>query len=250
MGIVSSHTTYDPDGVTEDMPRGPEPRTTRSHLICLSRAHNKFTVAFYQEMAKDGKRPNNIMISPLCIGVGFGMAYIGARRHTLDELYKAFHIDEVQEYHLLPAYAAMHWDLLRSAMPKGCDMEIAIRLFASMDVQMVPLYEETCVNYEIFKVKNLDFANRPDLAKREICKWVEERTQGRIKDVIPGMGVVDRDTKLFLMCAIYLHVQWYHPFDPKKTVKMAFYLPMKETLEVLMMNQQQTFKVSMFKPVY
>ncbi len=51
----------------------------------------------------------------------------GAKGSTQEELYKAFHLEEVQEYHLLPAYAAMHWDMLRSAMPKGCILEFAIR---------------------------------------------------------------------------------------------------------------------------
>ena len=84
MGIAPSSQSDDPDGIADECdaaPRGPAPRTTRSHLICLSRAHNKFAIAIYQEMAKDGKRPNNIMISPLCLAVGFGMCYIG-KQHT------------------------------------------------------------------------------------------------------------------------------------------------------------------------
>ena len=244
MGTVSSQELTDPDGVTveNDLPRSPAARTTRTHLICLSRAHNKFAITTYQELAKDGKKPNNILISPLCLGLGFGMIYLGAEGHTKDELYNAFHLDEVQEYHLLSAYAAVDWDILRSAMPKGCILEVAIRLFAHLDYKMCSTYEHLCINYEISRLKPLDFYGRPDLARREINKWVEDRTQGRIKDVLP-LGIIDRDTRLFLISAVHLKVHWYHPFDVKNTRKMAFYLTMKETLEVQMMNQQNSFRI-------
>ena len=230
----------DADGLDGE-PRGPPTRTTRTHLICLSRAHNKFAINLYQEFAKDGKRPGNLMYSPLSIALGLGMTYLGADGSSLDELHKALHLHEVQEYHLLPAFAAMHWDMVRSSMPKGCVIEAAICLFAQTGHRVTHLYGEICDNYEIRRLRQVNFNQRPDLARNEINKWVEDKTQGRVKDALP-LGIIDRDTRLFLICAIFIKVQWYHQFDVKKTKKGQFFLQMKETLEVNMMNQQNTFR--------
>ena len=110
-----------------DQPRAA--RTTRTHLLCLSRAHNKFSIQLYQEFAKDGKRPGNFVISPISVTIGLGMLHLGAKGASLDELHKSLHLQEIQEGQLLPAFAAMHWDLTRSVQPKGCIFEMAIRLF-------------------------------------------------------------------------------------------------------------------------
>ncbi len=220
----------------------PANKTTRTHLLSLSRATNKFAISLFQEFAKDGKKPGNVLFSPVGVALGIGMAYIGAEKNTHDEIYKAFYLHEVQPFHLLPAYAALHWDVLRSAMPKGCVMEAAIRMFAQMEHKMTNEYEEILTNYEISRIRHVDFFDRVDLARKEINKWVEDRTHGKIKDVLP-LGYIDRDTKLFLISAMYLKAQWYHQFDSKKTLKMAFHLPMKETIEVAMMNQQNNFRI-------
>ena len=89
--------------------------------------------------------------------------------------------------------------------------------------------------------RNVDFANRHDRARKEICEWAEQKTHGKIKQVIP-MGVVDRDTNIFLLVAVYIKVQWQYPFQPSSTNKMPFFLPMKETPNVYMMYQQGTFR--------
>ena len=230
------------DGVEEEPPRTPASRTTRSHLICLARAHNKFAVMLQAEFSKDGKRPNNVLFSPLCIGLGIGMAYIGAENRTKEEIYRSFYLGEVQDTHLLAAYAALHWDVLRSAMPRGYHLEAAIRLFAQTEYKMTNEYEEILINYEISRIRHVDFLGRVDLARLEINKWVEDHTHGKIQEVLP-LGYVDKDTKLFLVVALYFKPQWYHPFDTKQTYKLAFHLPMKETIEVVMMNQQNTFRV-------
>ena len=53
--------------------------------------------------------------------------------------------------------------------------------------------------------------NRSRLA-RSINSWVEERTEARIKDLIPP-GVLDDRTRLVLTNAIYFKGDWTKPFD-------------------------------------
>jgi len=70
-------------------------RTTRTHLLCLSRAHNKFAIQLYQEFAKDGKRPGNFVICPISVSLGLGMLHLGSRGASSEELHKVLYLQEV-----------------------------------------------------------------------------------------------------------------------------------------------------------
>lgn len=229
-------------GTAGDQPR--VSRTTRTHLLCLSRAHNKFSIQLYQEFAKDGKRPGNFVICPVSVSIGLGMLHLGAHGPSQDELHKALHLHEVQEQQLLPAFAAMHWDLTRSVQPKGCVLEVAIRLFAQAGHFMTQRYERICNKYEIARLKNADFRNRPDLARKEINQWTEERTHGRIKDAVP-MGIIDRDTSVLMLCATYAKLQFLHPFDKRKTNNTPFYST--DSPQVQMMYQRHVFRLAHYQ---
>ena len=217
-------------------------QTTRSHLLSLSKAHNKFALQFYQEAAKDGKKSGNLAYAPLGVSVGLGILYMGSKRVTLQELQETLAVKEVEQSHLLPAFAAMHWDVVRSTVPKGCDFEAAIRLFAPNDCTTLPAYEDLCQNFEISRLKRVDFKNRPDLARKDINQWADDRTRGKIKDVIPPMGIVDRDICILLLSAMYLKMQFLRPFDKKDTENQPFHLILKETLSVPTMHQQNLFQ--------
>lgn len=91
-------------------------------------------------------------------------------------------------------------------------------------------------------MRNADFRNRPDLARKEINQWTEERTHGRIRDVIP-MGIVDRDTSVLLLCAVYARLQFLRPFDKRKTTACPFYLT-AEAPQVPMMYQRCRLRTS------
>ncbi|KAK2152332.1 hypothetical protein LSH36_331g01013 [Paralvinella palmiformis] len=232
------------EGDTADGSGDGEPRpaqTTRSHLLCLSRAHNKFCLQLFQEYCKDGKRTGNFVLAPLGISIGLGLLHLGAKGTTQEEIAKALHLHEVAADQLLPAFAAIHYDTIKSHYPKGCVFGIALGLFAQSPIYLTPHYEDMCLHYQITRLKQADFRNRPDKARVEINQWAEERTNGRIKDVIP-MGIIDRDTKILGLSGLYMKSLWLHPFDPRKTTDQPFQLPMKETLSVRMMCQQRLLR--------
>ena len=213
-------------------------RTTRSNLIYLNRAHNKFSILLYQEFAKDGKKPGNQLVGSLGLSLGLGLLCVGVQGKTRDEMLKVLQMSELMDHELLVGLAAMHWDAFRSASPKGCTVEMAVRLFAPVECSMTHDYEEICNQYHLTTLKNVDFVKRYDLARAEINDWAAKATHGLLQDVVPPMGIVDRDTKLFLLCVTYIKVRWKHAFESRKTTHMPFYLQMKEVLQVQMMYQQ------------
>ncbi|KAK2166067.1 hypothetical protein NP493_1341g00000 [Ridgeia piscesae] len=219
------------------------PHTTRSHLLRLSRAVNQYAMAQYQEFIRDGKRTGNVVFAPISLSVGLGMLYLGSKGATRDDICKVLCLHEMSERHLLAAYAALHWDVVRSATSRGCIYESAIRVFCPLYVKATPDYLNTLDSCEVTPLGAVDFQTRPDLARKEINRWTAEKSHRRILDVLPT-GVIGRDTRLLLVAASYIKVRWRYAFDPKKTLTASFYLNHKETPKVLMMNQQQHYNCS------
>ena len=57
--------------------------------------------------------------------------------------------------------------------------------------------------------KDFFFSKNQESAK-EINKWVEEQTHNKIKDLIPA-SILDKDTMLVLVSALYFKASWYEP---------------------------------------
>jgi serpin B len=83
----------------------------------------------------------------------------------------------------------------------------------------------------------VDFQNAPESARRQINEWVSDKTNKRIKDIIPP-GVLDPSTRLALANAIYFKATWEYEFDPNETSDEPFHLLDGETVSVPMMGME------------
>ena len=69
----------------------------------------------------------------------------------------------------------------------------------------------------------VDFADDTEGARRRINRWVEDRTEQRIRDLVPD-GALDRTTRLVLTNAIYFKGEWAEPFSGTGTRDADFHL--------------------------
>ena len=67
-----------------------------------------------------------------------------------------------------------------------------------------------------------DAAHGPDAARAHINGWVEERTEKRIKDLLPATSI-NGETRLVLVNAIYYLADWEEPFDKTWTKDEPFH---------------------------
>ena len=77
-------------------------------------------------------------------------------------------------------------------------------------------------------------------ARQAINRWTEERTAGKIKELIKP-NVLTALTRLVLTNAVYFKGQWASRFDPGETRPMVFRLPGGTKAEVPMMRQRAKF---------
>ena len=84
------------------------------------------------------------------------------------------------------------------------------------------------------EMRLLDFA-QAEAASREINRWVEQQTNGKIKDLIPP-GSLDALTRLVLTNAVYFKGDWVQPFDKQNTREEDFAVSARAKVKTPLMH--------------
>jgi serpin B len=206
-------------------------------MQALVAGNTAFACDLYKQLRSE---PNNLFISPLSISMALGMCWAGAAGSTETQMREALHLSlSQQRYH--PAANALDLALeSRGSNSESASMPFALTnvnaLWAALDFTFRANYLDVLARNYGAGVQRLDFASRPDESRITINSWVEERTNDRIKDLLP-QGSIKPFTALVLTNAIYFRAQWASPFDSTNTHSLSFSLPGHEQIAVPTMQQ-------------
>ena len=196
-------------------------------------ANGDFALDLYGQLAKehDGK---NLFFSPYSMASALAMTAEGARGGTAAEMGKVLRFPEAarrlgDDAQLLPwntglihtGMAALN-DRFQSQADTPAEINVANALFGEQTFPFSPDYVATIGKfYGTGAVVPVDFKNLAEAARLQINAWAEEKTRGRIKDLIPP-GKVNALTRLVLLNAIYFKGDWAVQFHPKATEQADF----------------------------
>jgi serpin B len=195
---------------------------------------NAFTFDMYRELSADG---GNVFFSPYSVEVALAMAYEGANGSTREGMERVLH---------LPGDDEARWTgfryLILSLNPSNGPyvLSTANALWVQKGYPVNERYLWIIREFYLGDVRNVDFVRNPDGAAEEINSWAEERTRGRIKDLIQK-GVLNEYTRLVITNAIYFRANWSSRFDPGDTANESFTLTSGEKVIAPMMHQRGTF---------
>jgi serpin B len=194
----------------------------------LVNASNRFALEMYVELADPS---DNLFFSPYSIFTALGMTYEGARNKTADEIRAVFHF---------PADDQTRWTLFKALVGKlnandtGCQLSTGNAMWIQKDFEILAGYVNTVKTYYNAEAENLDYRHAAEAARQRINGWVENQTNGKIKDLIP-QGVLNSDTVLVLTNAIYFKGAWLREFNQSLTKKMDFHPQATTTVKADMM---------------
>lgn len=191
-------------------------------------ANNQFALELYTELSKNGKE--NIFYSPYSIFAALGMTYEGAKGETKDEIKSVFHFPE--DSTLRPNFAKIYNDINKNE--EDYELRTGNALWVQKDYPFLEDYINIVVKYYGGKVSNLDFVKETEKSRQTINNFIEEQTNGKIKDLIPK-GVLDYLTRLVLTNAIYFKGTWQWEFNPKNTEEVDFKIRSTDIVKVPMM---------------
>jgi len=202
-----------------------------------------FAFALYSRLKDD---PNvtapkgNLFFSPYSISTALAMTYGGARGETQKQMATTLHFT-LPEQNLYPALGSLQKQLVQKDKSCGYQLLLANALWGQKGEPFLKEFLDLTECYYEAGLSQLDFVNETEQSRLTINSWVEEKTNNKIKDLIPPGGV-DKQTALVLTNAIYFKGEWKTKFSWWKTRKADFAVSAKDKVKVPMMYLKEDFK--------
>jgi len=201
----------------------------------LVEADNSFGFKLFKELNAE-MADSNVFISPLSISMALGMTYNGAAGSTEEAMRTTLEFGDLSMDEINESYKS----LIELLMGIDSDVEfnIANSIWYKYDRDFKQDFFERCDEYFDARVSGLDFSQN-EAVKDTINNWVEENTNGKIKDIldyVPPLAV------MYLVNAIYFNGAWTYQFNEEDTEDEPFYLPGGGTKECKMMEVKSLFK--------
>ncbi|MCK8519615.1 serpin family protein [Methanoculleus sp. 7T] len=211
----------------------PASTTLPTGTINVTPGNSWFAFDLYRCLATDPVHAGeNIFFSPYSISSALAITREGARGTTADEIESVLHLPE-NETIRRAGFAGLDAWLNRGN--GNYTLHTANALWAEETYPFLPDYIDVAARWYGANVTNLDFKNKPEGSRETINQWVEERTEDRIRDLLPD-GSVNPLTRLVITNAIYFKGTWAEQFDPDRTTDEGFRVAPDETVTVPMMH--------------
>jgi len=211
------------------------PAQISNETRAIVRGLNDFGLSLY---AKLSTAPGDLTISPASISTAFGLAYAGARGDTAKEIASVLHYPTGGgDFH--KAFGALLGMMQLDANGRTIAVNNAIWLQTGLKVNgdYLALIER---NYGA-GLRRVDYIADPDTARLSINRWVEEKTNDRILDLLGTNDVTDK-TRSVLVNTIYFKSDWDSPFHKQETKEGDFRLASGRKATLQLMKQRQSFR--------
>ncbi|XP_077077722.1 leukocyte elastase inhibitor-like isoform X2 [Siphateles boraxobius] len=212
----------------------------------LTAANTQFSLDLFKKIS-EGNASGNVFFSPVSISSALAMVSLGARGNTAAQMIKVLGFnnepptpaelkkcpEEKPEDQIHSSFNKFMSELNKPGVPYV--LSLANRLYGEQSYQFVEKFLNDAKSYYEAGLEKVDFKNESEAARVNINKWVEEKTQERIKDLVP-QGAIDGMTKLVLVNAIYFKGNWEEKFPKEATRDGQFKLNKNKTKPVKMME--------------
>ena len=207
-----------------------------------------FATVLHRRLASE---PGNLFHSPFSISTALAMTGAGARGETARQMSEVLRLDlsgdathaavgallaDLNGRTLAPR---VHDDPVRGDKP--FELAIANALWGQEGYPFEASFVELGRARYGAALLLLDFLGAPEESRRRINRWVEERTNDRIRDLIRA-GDLTPDARLVLTNAIYFKSVWREPFQKEATRDQPFHTAAGEVAEVPTMRRTDSLE--------
>lgn len=238
-GEAGAAASKDPQPLTDPDPDEPPVTEVAAGL-------RRFTGALFA--VAGGDPGENVVFSPLSIGVAFGMARAGAGGQTAAEIDEVFAFPDAVH----AAFAELREEIVTGENPpepvdpdeereageepRPAVVRVANAQFVDAAISLRPAYEDLLADRYRSAAHPIDFADTA-AAKRRMDDWAAEQTAERIEELF---AEVDPAWLLVLANAVYLRADWEYPFAGSgPTEDEPFTRADGTEVEVAMMQQRE-----------
>jgi len=206
-------------------------------LAAVVHASNRFALDFYRDLSAH-EAGQNIFVSPYSVSTALAMACEGSRKETRSQMAAVLHLD-LPDAKRRAGYSA----LLAGTNPgegKTYKLEVANALWGQKDFHFEPAFTSALKDSYGGGFNLVDFAGSSEASRGTINAWVEQKTAGKIRDLIHPSDLTPL-TRLVLTNAIYFKSAWASPFKKQSTQTADFHVTASKAVPVPMMALSERF---------
>jgi len=201
----------------------------------VAAGNNQFATDLYARL-RAGQQ-GNLFFSPFSISTALAMTDAGAKGETEQQMSSVLHFT-LPQAQLHPAFLALQQSLVSNKERQDFQLRVANRLWGQQGYHFLPEFLKVTKDNYGAELGQVDFVIQSEEARQQINKWVEDQTANKIKDLL-APGVVNADTRLVLVNAIYFKARWLHEFSPQATKNEPFHVASDKQESVSMMHQSR-----------
>lgn len=194
----------EPSAVSRSQKASPETPTGTS--FDLTEGQGLLTSKLYPKLAESAGPNANLFISPVSLSQGLGLALLGARGQTADE------IRALLGWRGSPSGGTLAYNrFLSDTGDEAVTLGIANALWLADSLPVRPEFLAEARSSYGAVPETLDFRNAPAKAADRINGWVDQETRGRIGHIVSETDL-DPNTAAILTNALYFKGKWRSPF--------------------------------------
>jgi len=212
-----------------DAVRNLNPEVSDENFDAIVKGNSEFAFELYQKL-KDSE--GNLFFSPYSLSVALGMTWAGARGETEKQMHEVMHFIMPQEV----THNALNKLDLALSNRQDVTLNIANSIWCQKDEKFMPDFLNIITTNYNSGIHAADFVKYKEESRKEINKWVEEKTNSKIIEFLPPESVDDL-TVMVLINAIYFLGEWEYKFEVENTEIGDFILLDGSSVKVPYMRQ-------------
>ncbi|XP_068092895.1 leukocyte elastase inhibitor-like isoform X2 [Hyperolius riggenbachi] len=221
-------------------------------MDALVTSFNEFSVKLFQNLSVNNGK--NVMFSPMSIASAMTMVYVGAKGNTEVQMAEVLNFKKAAEekscmkkspgaahiQNISQVYEELFSNVFQPS--KKYSMKSANRLYNDESFHTIEEYSQIIKKSFHAEIQAVDFKQSAEESRKKMNTWVEEQTEGKIKDLLTKSSI-DSLTKLVLVNALYFKGNWEIKFPEENTEQKPFRLSKKKTKMVPMMFQRNKYNM-------
>ncbi|NWI96568.1 AACT protein, partial [Pitta sordida] len=193
-----------------------------------------FVFRFYKQVISK-EADENVFFSPMSISTAFAMLAVGAKSTTLSQIFEGLGFDGLTETRIHDIHDSFHKVLsVLNCTASNITVNIGNALFTAVGYEPQESFLQNTKKFYGADFFSSDF-HEPKEAKKQINKYVEEKTKGKIPELV---GHLHPSTVLVLVNYIYFKAAWEKSFDPLDTYEDDFFVNTNASVKVNMMQRE------------
>ena len=195
-------------------------------------ANTRFGINVLRDLVR--QQPNqNVIISPVSLGLALAMTYNGAGTTTRDAIGKTLQVDGLPIDQVNSEYQALG-DTIGRADPQVA-VDIANSLWLQRGHRFAPPFLALCRQFYDAEVSNVNLNSSG--AAPTINAWASQKTHGSIPEIVTPQDLSANQTVALLLSGVYFSAKWAQPFHEGYTQPHDFKLTGGRIRKVPMMAQ-------------